>query len=364
METPHSNHTPEAQPPIDEARVEAFAGQVVGDLAATMTTTFCALGDRLGLFRALAAGPATSEEIAERAGAQPRYVEEWARGLTTAGYLEHDAATGRFSLPAEHAAVLADEGGPAFAAGAHQFAWGMLAVFEELAGAFLRGGGVSLDRYGADFWEGMERLTSVTFEHTLVQSWLPAVEGLEQRLEQGARVADIGCGAGTAAIRIGQAFPRTTVVGVDVHEPNVERAREAARKAGVDDRVTFERADGVEGLSGTYDLVTIFNVVHDTVDPVQFMRMARSVLADDGVCLVQELNCHESLDDEQGPVGSLLYGISLMHCLTQSIADGGAALGTCGLPEPRLREVCRQAGFGSLERLAEEPLDVLYLARP
>lgn len=225
-------------------------------------------------------------------------------------------------------------------------------------------GGVPLAAYDEQFWLGLERLTGVSFEHQLVQEWIPAVPGLEARLREGARVADVGCGTGLAPIRLAQAFPRSRVRGFDIHGPAIERAERTAREAGVADRVAFERRDAVEGIPGAYDLITIFTVVHDSRDPLKLLRAARSALRPEGICLILEMNCHEDVEADEGSVGTLLYGLSLLHCMPQSLAEGGAALGTCGLPEPRLRELCLEAGFSSLDRAADEPLTVLYTARP
>ena len=353
-----------AATPVDEAGVEEFAGRVLSDLAATMATAFSILGDRLGLFRVLGEGPATSEELAARTGLEARYVREWASGLMTAGYLGYESASNRFSLPREHAAVLADEGGPAFLGGAHQLVGELLKTLDPVEQAFRRGGGVLLDSYGENLWRGTERLTGVSFEHQLVQEWIPAVGGLGDMLRDGALVADVGCGAGVAAIQLARAFPRARIRGFDIHRPNIERAVHSAREAGVEDRVSFEQLDAIEGIPGVYDVITFFDVVHDSRDPLGLMSAARSALREDGVCVVLEINCHDDLEGNEGPVGTLTFGFSLLHCMTQSLAVGGAGLGTCGLPEQRLRELCLTAGFRSVGRVAEGPLDLLYEVRP
>lgn len=353
-----------APAPVDEEKVGQFAERVLGDMASTMATAFCALGDRLGLFRALSGGAATSDELAARAAVEERYVREWASGLAAAGYLGYDPASRRFSLAPEHAAVLADQGSPAFMGGAHQVIRELLRVLDPVEQAFRRGGGVALDSYGVDLWLGAARLSGVAFEHQLVQEWIPAVPGLEARLRHGARVADMGCGAGVAAIKLAQAFPRSRLQGFDIRGPDVERAQRAAREAGVEDRVSFQQVDAVEGIPGEYDVITFFDVVHDSRDPLGLLRVARAALRPDGVCLILEINCQEALEANQGPVATLLYGFSLLHCMTQSLAAGGPGLGTCGLPEPRLRELCLEAGFRGLTRAAESPFDVLYEARP
>lgn len=350
--------------PIDEARIEEFAERVLGDLAATMATAFSVLGDRLGLFRALSEGAATSGELAARVSLEERYVREWASGLAAAGYLDYESTTRRFTLPVEHAAVLADEGGPAFLGGAHQFVGELLKVLDPVERSFRRGGGVPLERYGDGFWLGVERLTGISFEHQLVQEWIPAVGGLEDKLRDGAIVADVGCGSGVAAIKIANAFPRCQVHAFDIYAPNIERATRAAREARVDDRVSFQELDAIHGIPGDYDVITFFDVVHDSRDPLGLMSAAHTSLRDGGVCVVLEINCQENLDENFGSVGTLLYGFSLLHCTTQSLAAGGIGLGTCGLPEPRLRSLCLEAGFHSIERVAEGPLDALYEVRP
>jgi 2-polyprenyl-3-methyl-5-hydroxy-6-metoxy-1,4-benzoquinol methylase len=349
---------------FDESRVEEFLGQVIGDIAGTMTTFFCALGDRLGLFAALAAGEATSEELAAKLNLNERYVREWANGLVTAGYLARDAISGRYALPPEHVPVLADEGGLTFMGGAHQVVREILGTVDIVERSFRDGGGVRLDDYRDEFWIGLERLTGPTFEHQLVQEWIPAVNGLETRFRAGARVADIGTGTGIAPITLTRAFPAIDVFGFDIHQPNIERATKTALEAGVADRVRFEQADAVKAIPGRYDVITMFSIVHDASEPLALLQNARGALEENGLLLIDEINCHETVEDDTGPIGTFLYGLSLLHCTPQSMAHGGAALGTCGLPEARLRALCLDAGFRTVERVWEGPLDALYAVRP
>ena len=355
---------PLGQSTIEESRVEEFVGRVIGDIAGTMTTVFCALGDRLGLFVALAESEATSEELAEKLGLHERYVREWANGLVAAGYLVRDPLSARYALPPEHVPVLAAEGGLAFMGGAHQMVREILGTIDTVERSFREGGGVSLDDYRAEFWTGLERLTGPGFEHHLVQEWIPAVSDLEMRLREGALIADVGTGSGVAPIMLARAFPAARAVGFDIHPPNIARATGIARAAGVDDRVRFEQTDGVDGIPGRYDVITMFAVLHDTSDPLGFLKNARAALEEDGVLLIDEINCHETVEEDQGPLGTFLYGLSLLHCTSQSLALRGAALGTCGLPESRLRALCLDAGFASVERVWEGPLDALYAVRP
>lgn len=348
---------------LDSAKLEEASGKVLTDVAATMATIACGLGDRLGLFRALAKSPARSEELAEATGLTERYVREWSSVLTAAGYLSYNPERRQLSLSPEHAAVLADEQSPAFLGAVHAVVRELFRMLDPLEAAFRRGGGIPLASYGEDFWSGVRRLTGVSFEHLLVQAWIPAISGLERRLRDGARLADVGCGGGVALIQLAKAFPRSTFQGFDLHGPSIEQATRAARAAGVADRVTFERLDATTGLPGKYDAITMFDVAHDCADPLRLLREIRAALEPDGVSVILEIRCGDRLEENQGPAGTLLYGLSLLHCMPQSLAANGPGLGTCGLPESKLRELCLAAGFATLEKVAEEPLDILYAAR-
>jgi len=354
----------EERPAVDDARVEEFVGRAVGDVAGAMVTAFCAIGDRLGLFKSLAGRPATSEELATTTGLHERYVREWANGLVAAGYLIRDPETERYAVPPEHVPVLADEGGLAFLGGLYQLVREMLGTLDAVEHSFREGGGISLEEYRDEFWTGLERLTGPVFDHQLVQEWIPAVSGLEERLRAGASVADVGTGTGIAPIRIAQAFPAVRATGFDIHGPNIERGADTARTEGVSDRVRFEQVDAVKQIPGRYDVITMFAVVHDTSDPLALLRNARDALDDDGVVLIDELNSHERPEAHPQPMGSLIYGFSLLHCIPQSLARGGVALGAAGLPEPRLRELCAKAGFSIVKRVWEGPLDAVYAVRP
>ena len=346
-------------------QVEAFAGRIVGDIAATMTTIFCALGDKLGLFSELSSGgPATAAELAQRTGANERYVHEWLRGLTAAGYLEHDRATGRFALPAAHATVLADEGGLWFLGGGYQEIAGMLPALPRIETAFREGGGVPQAAYADDAYVGMSRFTQAWFDHRLFGQWLPLLPELQQRLQEGARWADVGCGVGRALIRLAEAFPASTFVGYDVFEAQVQRAREAAVAAGVADRVRFEVADGSRGLPERFDVISTFDVVHDAIDPAGLVAGIRRSLADGGSYLWLEINCADDPADNTGPVAAVMYGFSVLYCMTTSLAQGGAGLGTCGCPPAVVDELGRAAGFDSIRELEiGDPFNRLYELR-
>ena len=354
-------------PTIDEQRVEEFLHTAIGHFSGTMTTLLSALGDKLGLFRDLNEnGPATSAELAQRTGIDERYAREWLRGLAAADYLELDRETGRYSLPAEHAVVFAQEGGPMFLCGGYQELAGAISVFDRVGDAFRQGGGVAMDAYPADFYEGLERFTAGWFENLLLGEWLPALPDLDARLREGIVAADVGCGAGRASIKLAQAYPNSTFVGYDAFPGQVERARANAEAAGVADRVSFEVRDvSRDGLPQAYDLVTTFDVIHDAVDPAGLVAAIRQGTKQDGTYLMLEINCADDPADNSGPLAALFYGFSVFYCMTTSLANGGAGLGTCGMPESKVRELSTAAGFESVERAPiENPFNTLFVIRP
>ncbi len=350
---------------LDEARVGAFMEKALGDAAGLFAGVLTMLGDRLGLFRALAdGGPASAAELASRAGVNERYALEWLRGLRAAAYLEQEP-DGRYSLPAEHAQVLAVEGGPFFLGGAYEVTFGYLQPIEHLIAAFRDGGGVPQSAYPHETWHGMCRFTRPFYDHLLVQQWVPAIDGLKDRLERGVRWADVGCGAGLALIRLAQAFPRSTFVGYDRFDAQLELARHEAAEAGVEDRVRFEVLDAASGLPQRYDVVSTFDVVHDAVDPYALVRAVRDALEPDGTFVLLEMNSADDPEENVGPVATLMYGVSIVYCMTTSLAHGGHGLGTLGLPEARVRDLCAGGGFGSVARIPlEDPFNALYAVRP
>ncbi len=345
----------------DVQKAEAFVGKVLNDTSATLVTVLAALGDRLGLFKTLAAiGPATSAELAARAGVDERYAREWLGGMTTAGYVTHDAETGRFALPPEHAAALAEEGGPFFFGGPFEQLLALGAIYDPLTDVFRRGGGVPQSAYDARFWEGMERFTATWYNNHLVQTWLPALPDVQARLERGAALADVGCGRGQAILRLAETFPASRFVGYDVFAPNVDMARERAARAGLSDRVRFETIDAAAGLPASFDIVTTFDVVHDAANPLGLLRSIREALTAGGIYVCLEITCSPRLEENSGPLGSLFHGISLLYCMTTSLAGGGAGLGTLGLHEHRLQEYASVAGFRTVRRAFEDPFNTLY----
>jgi SAM-dependent methyltransferase len=356
----------DTQSSIDQAKVDAFVGKVFADTAGLMTTAMASIGDRLGLFKDLAAhGPATSSELAARTAIDERYAREWLSAMASAGYLTYEPADQRFTLPPEHVPVLAQEAGPAFFGGVHEELVALTALTDRVIGAFRQGGGIPYDAYPDSMYEGIERFTAGWFENLLVPVWIAAIPDLQTRLERGIRVADVGCGRGRALIKLAQTFPEARYIGYDLFGPNIDRATENARAVGVGDRVTFRQGDVTEGLPESYDLITTFDVVHDAVDPVGLLRAIRQALQPDGTYLCLEVNCQDSLEQNTGPLGALFYSCSTLLCMTLSLAEGGAGLGTMGLPESRLRALAQEAGFETVRRLPlENPFNILYEIKP
>ncbi|MDP7103242.1 MAG: class I SAM-dependent methyltransferase [SAR202 cluster bacterium] len=259
--------------PMDQAKAEVFANTAFVDVAAAFTVTMCAIRDCLGLFKNLDSdGPATSSELAKRAGINERYSLEWLSALTCAGYLDYNPDSQRFALPREHAPVLAHEGGPLFMGGTHQQMPPTLKPVDQVIQAFRNGGGISQSVYGHDYWVGFERLTNSWFENLLTQRWIPAMPGLQQKLRQGATVADVGCGNDRALIKMAKIYPESRYVGYDNHPPSIEYAVRNAQEAGVTNKVRFVELDVTDGFPEQYGLITTFDVIHDMVIPRRALK--------------------------------------------------------------------------------------------
>ena len=355
-----------SQPAIDEAKQKAFVRKALGDISSTTAVIMAMMGDRLGLFKALGdSSPTNSQELASRAGVNERYAREWLGGMAAAGYLEYDPADQRFTLPPEHAMVLAQEGGPKFVAGAYQVLLGMLGPFDQLLQAFQNGGGVHQSAYGDNLWDGLERFSGGWFENLLLPEWIPAMPAVQAKLEAGASVADVGCGRGRAVIKLAQEYPNASFTGFDVFAPAVKQATANAQAAGVADRVNFQELDVTGGLPQQYDIITTFDVVHDAANPLGLLRAIRQSLNPEGYYVLLDINCSERLEDNLGPLATTFHGFSLLYCMTTSLANEGVGLGTLGLPPPKVEEMCGEAGFSSIKLVPlENPFHNLYEIKP
>jgi len=352
--------------PIDFERAQSFMSRVMNDLSGAVMGLVCAVGDRLGLFQALAAsGACTSEQLAHHAGVTERYAREWLHAVASAGYVEYDAAGASYRLPPEHALVIANERSPMFLGGGFQQLLGLARPLDMLCEAFRHGGGVSQEAYGDDLLSGMERMSATWFENMLVQHWLPTTSTVIERLEQGASVADVGCGSGRAILQLATSYPRSRFVGFDRFAPVIARATARAEARGLSGRVRFEERSVEDGLPERYDLITAFDSLHDMVDPLATLRAIHRALEPAGTCLVMEMNCAERLEDNFGSSGVILYGTSVLYNTPVTLAQGREALGTMALPERRIRELCTEAGFASIRRLpVMNPFNILYEVLP
>lgn len=348
--------------PADQAAVEAFGGRVLADTAGMAATIMASIGDRLGLFRRLADdGPATAAELAARAGIAERYAREWLLGMASTGYLTYDGRTGQFALPAAHAPVLAQECGPAAMGGIQQMLIGMLGPIEQLYRAFRTGGGVPQSAFPEDWWSGLDRFTAGWFENLLLQSWIPALPAVRAALERGVDVADVGCGRGRALIKLAQAFPNSRYVGYDAFAPAVADATARAATAGVADRVRFAVCDAAAGLPAAFDVVTTFDVIHDAVDPRGLLRAIRAGLTPGGRYVCLDISSPDRPEEHTGPLATLRFGTSICYCMTTSLAERGAGLGTVGLSEAKLQALCAEAGFSAFRLVPQDsPFNNLY----
>jgi SAM-dependent methyltransferase len=350
---------------IDAAKVDAFLGQALGELGATLNAALVVIGDRLGLYKAMAgAGPLSPAELAARTETNERSVREWLNAQAAGGYVEYDGASGRYTLPPEHAFVLADESSPAFMPGAFELMAGAVRDEPQITESFRHGSGVGWHEHCHGVFDGCERFFAPGYRANLVQSWIPALDGVEAKLRAGASVADIGCGHGASTLIMAEAYPQSTFVGFDYHEGSIASANERAAAAGMGDRVRFEVASAQDYPGGGFDLVATFDCLHDMGDPVSAARHVLSTLAGDGTWLIVEPMAGDQVEDNLNPVGRIYYAASTLLCTPASLSqEVGLALGAQA-GEARLRDVVTAGGFTRFGRAAETPFNMVLEARP
>lgn len=350
---------------LDETKLNAFVNQVVGDVGATLSSILVVIGDRLGLWKAMAKGGAvTPEELAQRTETSERYVREWLNAQAAAGYVTYDAKTCRYTLPAEQAAVLADETSPAFFPGAFEIAAACWAATDKATQNFRTGHGLEWGHHHPCLFQGTERFFRSSYIGNLVQTWLPALEGVEQKLAAGATVADVGCGVGASTILMANAFPRSRFHGFDYHAASIELAQKRAAAAGVADRVTFSVASSTDFPGNNYDLVACFDCLHDMQDPSGAARHVKQALAKDGTWLIVEPFASDRTEENHNVVGRVYYSASTMVCVPHSLAFQGPGLGAQA-GEARLRDVVvGGGGFSRFRRATETPFNIVLEARP
>jgi SAM-dependent methyltransferase len=349
---------------IDENKLNEFMGRFVGDLGAALSSALVVIGDRLGLYKAMADGaPVTPEELASKTHTDARYVREWLSNQAAGGYVSYDSESERFSLSPEQSFALAQEGSPAFVPGAFQLATSLIKDEPKITSAFQTGHGVGWHEHNHDLFTGTERFFRPGYSANLISSWIPALDGVEDKLRSGALVADVGCGHGASTLIMAEAYPRSEFVGFDYHEGSIESARRAAVEAGLQDRVSFEVAPAKAYPGDGYDLVAMFDCLHDMGDPVGASAHVLSTLAEDGTWLVVEPFANDRLEDNLNPVGRVFYGASTLVCTPASRdQEVGLALGAQA-GEKRLREVVTAGGFTRFRRATETPFNLVLEAR-
>jgi SAM-dependent methyltransferase len=354
------------QPPsIDADKLMAFVYRAVDEVGATLNAALVVMGDKLGLYRALAgAGPLRPTELAERSGASERYVREWLNAQAAGGYVDYDPAGGRYTLPPEHAVALTDEDSPAYLPGFFQVAVGSVLDSPRITEASRTGAGVGWHEHNHEVFDGCERFFRTGYNANLLASWLPALDGVVEKLERGAMVADVGCGHGASTILMAQAFPRSTFVDSDYHARSIETARARAAEAGLTERIRFEVAPASAIPGGGYDLVTMFDCLHDMGDPVSAAAQVRESLAADGTWMIVEPAAGDAIEDNLNPVGRAYYAFSTLLCTPASLSqEVGLALGAQA-GEARIREVATAGGLTRFRRATETPFNIVYEARP
>jgi 2-polyprenyl-3-methyl-5-hydroxy-6-metoxy-1,4-benzoquinol methylase len=350
---------------IDEQKLGEFMNKVVGDVGAAMSGVLVVIGDRLGLYKAMAAaGPVTPAELAEKTGTAERYLREWLDANAAGGYVSYEAASGRYTLPPEQAFALAEEQSPAFCPGLFQVTKAVWHAEDKILKNFRDGGGTEWGHHHPCLFEGTERFFRSGYIGNLIGAWLPALRGVEGKLRRGARVADVGCGLGASTILMAKAFPESRFWGFDSHQRSVELARERAREAGVADRCTFEVASSTDYPGEAYDLIAHFDCLHDMEDPVAAARHARRTVAADGSWMIVEPFAGDRPEQNHNPVGRVFYSASTMLCVPHSLSRRGPALGAQA-GEARLRKVIVEGGgFSELRRATETPFNLVLEARP
>ena len=349
---------------IDMDKLHEFLGKFVTDLGATMAAGNVVVGHNLGLYKALAAAPATADELAAQTGTSPRYVAEWLRGQAAGGYVEYDPADDTYSMTEEQAFALTNPDGAVYAPGAFVLALGALRAEPRITEAFRSGAGLGWHEQDADVFTGCEQFFRPGYIANLIPSWIPALDGVEHKLQAGAKVADVGCGLGASTILLAREYPNSRVTGSDYHDQSIEIARKRAADAGVADRISFEVASAAD-FSGTgYDLAATFDCLHDMGDPLAAARHIRRALEPDGTWLVVEPYAADEVAGNLNPVGRVYYNASTLLCVPNALSQpGGYALGAQA-GEAAIRQITADAGFTRFRRAAETPFNLVYEVRP
>jgi len=349
--------------PINEEKMNAFLGKVVGDFGAALSSSLVYIGQKLGLYKAMAGdSPITPAELAQKTSTNERYIREWLINQAAGGYVEYDAASGRYSLSPEQATALTDEASPFFVGGGFYVVKAMTAAVSLIESAFKNGGGVLWGDHDPDLFVGTERFFRPGYAAHLIASWIPALTGVEEKLKAGGKVADIGCGHGSSTVIMAQAYPASKFWGFDNHEKSIGTARQRAKDAGVSDRVTFEVANASDFPDQQYDMIAFFDCLHDMGDPVSACKRAFETLADDGSVLIVEPMAGNTVEENFNIIGRTFAGASTLCCTANSMALGGPALGAVATEEA-IRDTVLGGGFTQFRRATETPFNRVFEAR-
>jgi SAM-dependent methyltransferase len=349
---------------LDMDKLNAFIGRFVTDLGAAVHTGMVVIGEKLGLYKALAGGPMSSAELAAKTQTDERYLREWLASQAAGGYITYDEKTDKFSLNEEQAFALAKEDSPAYLPGAFELALGSLAAVPRIADSFRTGAGMGWHEHVDGVFHGCEKFFRPGYAANLVSSWIPALNDVKEKLEAGARVADVGCGKGASTLLMAKAFPKSRFYGFDYHDKSIEGARELAKRDGVADRVTFDVSKAKDFPGKDYDFVAVFDCLHDMGDPIGAAAHVQQSLANDGTWMIVEPFANDHLKDNLNPVGRVYYSFSTLLCTPCSRSqEVGLCLGAQA-GESRIREVVTKAGFSRFRRATETPFNIVYEARP
>ena len=349
--------------PINEDKMNAFLGKVVGDFGAALSSSLVYIGQKLGLYKALASGePVTPAELAQKTSTNERYVREWLINQAASGYVDYDAASGRYSLAPEQATALTDESSPFYVGGGFYVIKAMTHAVSRIEDSFKNGGGMLWGEHDPDLFVGTERFFRPGYAAHLIASWIPSLTGVKEKLDVGGKVADIGCGHGSSTIIMAQAYPNSRFWGFDNHEKSIETAQQRAKDAGVSDRVTFAVANASELPDEQFDMVAFFDCLHDMGDPTGACKRAYEVLDANGSALIVEPMAGNTVEENFNIIGRTFAGASTLCCTANSMALGGPALGAVA-PESAIRDVVMAGGFTQFRRATETPFNRIFEAR-
>lgn len=349
---------------IDNKKLEEFVMKSVGDMGSSLSALMILLGDRLGLYKALNEyGPLKSEELAQKTDTSERYIREWLASQAAADYISYDVASKKFTLSPENALVLAEENSPVFIMGAYQIIRSLFKSEDKFAEIFKTGKGLRWGEHHHDLFEGTARFFKPGYISNLVQSWIPSLEGIEDKLKKGAKVADIGCGYGLSTTIMAKSFPNSQFYGYDNHAPSIEAAKENAIKENVKSNTNFLVVSANESIGNDYDLIAFFDCLHDMGDPLGALKFAKQSLKSDGTCMIVEPLANDKLEDNLNLMGKISYAVSSIVCVPNSLADNGPALGAQA-GEQKIKDLVSEAGFTKFRRTTQTPLNAVYEARP